>query len=112
MATLQRLDAGGFSIEDSITVKELDEISAEERLACLNPTESLFDTLPKINLSDFYEKLCRNGCEIYQRKINSSLSIGQRVRIADKNGNFFALGEVKEYADGTAIKAIKIFDIK
>ncbi len=112
MAALQRLDAGGFSIENSITVKELEEMTEQERFACLMPTESLFDTLPKINLSDFYEKLCRNGCEIYQKKINSALSIGERVRIADKNGNFFALGEVKEYADGSAIKAIKFFDIK
>jgi tRNA pseudouridine55 synthase len=112
MATLQRLDAGGFSIERSLTVKELEEMTEEERFACLKPTESLFDTLPKINLSDFYEKLCRNGCEIYQKKINTSLNLGERVRIADKNGNFFALGEVKEFADGTAIKAIKIFDLK
>ncbi|MBE6549559.1 MAG: tRNA pseudouridine(55) synthase TruB [Ruminococcaceae bacterium] len=112
MATLQRTYAGGFSIEDSITVKELEKMSEEERISHLKPTESLFDTLPKVSLSDFYEKLCRNGCEIYQKKINTSIDIGQCVRIADKNGNFFALGEVKEYEAGTAIKAIKFFDIK
>ena len=112
MASLQRTYAGGFSIENSITVKELEGMTEEERFARLMPTESLFDTLPKIDLSDFYEKLCRNGCEIYQKKINSALSIGERVRIADKNGNFFALGEVREYDDGSAVKAIKFFDIK
>lgn len=112
MATLQRTYAGGFSIEDSITVKELEEMSEEERFARLLPTESLFDTLPKVTLSDFYEKLCRNGCEIYQKKINVSFDIEQRIRVADKSGNFFALGQVKEYEEGTAIKAIKFFDIK
>lgn len=112
MATLQRTYAGGFSIENSITVKELEEMTEEERFSCLLPTESLFDTLPKVKLSDFYEKLCRNGCEIYQKKINTSMEIGQQVRIADKTGNFFALGEIKEYEDGTAIKAIKFFEIK
>ena len=112
MATLQRTYAGGFSIENSITVKELEEMTEEERFARLLPTESLFDTLPKINLSDFYEKLCRNGCEIYQKKINTSLNIGERVRLADKSGSFFALGEVREYDGGTAIKAVKFFDIK
>ena len=112
MATLQRTYAGGYSIENSVTVKELEEMTEEERFACLLPTESLFDTLQKVNLSDFYEKLCRNGCQIYQKKINTSIKVGQRVRIADKNGNFFALGEIKEYEEGTAIKAIKFFDIK
>ena len=112
MATLQRTYAGGFSIENSITVKELEEMTEEERFSCLLPTESLFNTLPKVKLSDFYEKLCRNGCEIYQKKINTSMEIGQQVRIADKTGNFFALGEIKEYEDGTAIKAIKFFEIK
>ena len=61
---------------------------------------------------EFFEKLCRGGCEIYQKKIGSSYAVGQRVRICDANGNFFALGEVGEYGDGTAIKAIKTFELK
>ncbi len=112
MATLQRTYAGGFSIENSITVKELEEMTEQERFAHLLPTESLFESLPKIQLSDFYERLCRNGCEIYQKKINFDLSVGKRARIADKNGNFFALGEIREYDEGNAVKAIKFFDIK
>ena len=111
MATLERRDAGGFSILESHTVAELEAMSEEERFSLLKPTESLFEELPRVVLPEFYEKLCRNGCEIYQKKIKTSFATGEKVRLYGKNGVFFALGEVREYPDGSALKAIKIFDI-
>ena len=111
MATLERTYAGGFSIDDAVSISELEQTSEEERLSRLIPTESLFEELPKVCLSEFFEKLCRGGCEIYQKKIRTSLPVGKRVRIADKDGKFFALGEVKEYEDGSAIKSIKTFEL-
>jgi hypothetical protein len=61
-------------------------------------------------LSDFYAKLSRNGCEIYQKKVGASFPLGTMLRICDKNG-FYAIGEVIEYPDGAAIKLRKRFDI-
>ena len=109
MSTLCRNEAGGYSIENSYTLDQLEQISYEERLDALIPTESLFCSYPKISLPEFYEKLCRSGCEIYQKKIKTSYPLGTRIRIADSSGEFFALGEVREYEDGSAVKAIKIF---
>ena len=60
--------------------------------------------------NEFYEKLCRSGCEIYQKKIGTHHAVGERVRLSGKCG-FFALGEVREYEGGTAVKAIKQFDV-
>ena len=111
MATLCRTLAGGFSIEGSHTLEELEALTPEKRLSLLMPTESLFYDLSSVALPAFYEKLCRNGCEIYLSKLRISLTVGQRVRICSQSGNFFALGEVREYPDGLAIKAIKLFDI-
>lgn len=111
MATLLRTSAGGFSIGGARTIEELEGMTEEERISLLLPVESLFDTLPAVRLSAFYEKLCRGGCEIYQKKIRTGYGVGERVRICDENGGFFALGEVREYADGTAIKAIKTFEL-
>jgi hypothetical protein len=67
--------------------------------------------LAAFDLPAFYEKLCRNGCEIYQKKINTDHKIGTRVRLCDASGAFFALGEVRDYENGTAIKGIKYFDV-
>ncbi|MBE6599844.1 MAG: tRNA pseudouridine(55) synthase TruB [Ruminococcaceae bacterium] len=110
MASLLRTETCGFSIEQSHTVEELTEMSEEDRAALLIPTESLFAETAVVDLPEFFEKLCRSGCEIYQKKIGTRYDIGTRVRLYGKDG-FFALGEVFEYENGTAIKAIKTFII-
>ena len=111
MAELERREAGGFEIENSYTVSELENMSEEERTALLIPTEQLFATLEEVRLEEFYEKLSRNGCEIYQKKIKSNIEVGERVRMLTKKGEFYALGEVRMYEEGSAVKAIKLFDI-
>lgn len=111
MATLERREAGGFDISRAYSISELEEMSEEERLNCLLPTESLFSDLAEITLPAFYEKLARNGCEIYQKKIKTSFVLGERLRMISREGVFYALGEVKEYGDETAIKIIKLFEV-
>ena len=110
MSSLCRTEAGGFSIENSVTIAELEEMSEEQRVGILVPTEALFDSLPKVTPAEFYEKLCRNGCEIYQKKIGTDLPLGTKVALFGKNG-FFALGEVRDYPEGSAVKAVKLFDL-
>ena len=109
MSALHRVVAGGFSIENSHTLDELEALDMGVRYELLAPTESLFEDCPTVNLPAFYEKLCRSGCEIYQNKIKTDLEVGTRVRICTHSGEFFALGEVRDYENGTAIKAIKTF---
>ncbi len=111
MATLCRSETGGFSLDESYTEEQLCEMTTEQRLCCLIPTESLFKSLGRVNLPPFYEKLCRSGCEIYLAKIKADFDVGERVRLCDKDGAFFALGEVSEYDKGKAVKSIKIFNL-
>ena len=111
MAALRRTHTGEFSLEEAVTPEDLEAMSDEQRLALLRPVESLFADLPAVALPTFYERLCRNGCEIYQKKIGVDHKIGTRVRLCDANGKFFALGEVREFESGTALRAIKHFDI-
>lgn len=112
MASLCRTDVGGFSITNALSISELEEMSEVSRLSALIPTESLFSSLPEVRLGEFYERLSRNGCEIYQKKIHTSFPVEARVRLCSQNGDFYAIGEVRDYESGSAIKAIKIFDIK
>ena len=111
MATLCRTRAGDFDISNSHTLDELEAMGIDERLSLLMPTVSLFSALPEVRLPAFYEKLSRSGCEIYQSKIKTSFPLSQRVRMCSSDGSFYALGEVKEYENGSAIKSIKLFDI-
>lgn len=111
MSALHRVVAGGFDIENSHTLEELEALEISERYNLLAPTESLFEEFEAVNLPAFYEKLCRSGCEIYQNKIKTNIELGARVRLYTHNGEFFALGEVRDYENGTAIKAIKTFSL-
>ena len=111
MAALERMETGGFGIDKAYTLDELESMDGETLVKALMPVESLFDMLPAVRLQAFYERLFRGGCEIYQKKIGTELPIGHRVRVLDEKGKFFALGEVREYPDGSAIKSIKLFEL-
>lgn len=110
MSSLSRLASGPFKLEDTHTLDELEALDENGRTAALCPTESLFEALDAVKLTPFFEKLSRDGNEIYQKKIGTSYPVGTRVRLIGKDG-FYALAEVREYPDGTAIKVIKLFSL-
>lgn len=111
MATLERTRAGSFEISASCTLEELEAMDEEKRSARLIPVESLFEDCERIILPQFYFTLCKNGCEIYQKKIGTHFESGTRVRLCSPDGGFFAIGEVRDYEGGSAIKALTYFVI-
>jgi tRNA pseudouridine55 synthase len=106
MSSLFRTETGGFHISAAHTLAEIEEMSQEERDALLIPTEELFKELPEVTLPAFYERLAKNGAEIYQKKIGTHFPVGELLRVHGGDG-FFGLGEVREYEDGSAIKIVK-----
>lgn len=108
MTALLRTRSGQFDLSQSVTVDKLQAMSLAERIACLLPTEALFANLPAVRLPDFYARLARCGAELYQTKIQTAFEVGQRVRLYDAGG-FFALGEVRAYEKGSAVKPVKLF---
>ena len=112
MAALERVEACGVNIDECHTVDELWSMSDEERKALILPTERLFEDLCAIRLPSFFEKLFRDGCPIYQKKIKTAYGIGQRVRVLSENGSFFALGEVVDVNGESAVRSLKIFELK
>ena len=88
--------------------KWLEKMNEEEREKCIFPVEYIFRGLDEVVLPDFFSRLAHSGLEIYLKKINLDLSLGTRVRLLDKDG-FFAVGEVREFEDGAAIKPIRQF---
>lgn len=110
MASLRRIQTGAFDISQSITIDELEHMSEDERINLLekNPVENLFLQFPKVKLPEFFEHLARNGAEVYLSKIGLDFEIGTSVSLYGIDG-FFGIGEVREYPDGAAIKATKLF---
>lgn len=110
MKSLRRLEAAGYTIDEAVTLEELEGLGEEERNALILPIEDVFSDLLRVDLNAHFARLARNGLEIYLYKIGLSLSEGTRVTLFDDSG-FFALGEVKSYEAGLAVKPIKQFDI-
>lgn len=108
MHSLERVKSGIFSLDDAHTIEEIEAMGEDERLALLLPVEGVFDDLPILKMPAFYQKLAKNGCEIYQKKIKTSYPIGTQLRLYDENG-FYAIGEVRDYPDGSAVKCVKFF---
>ncbi len=111
MHSLKRLASGSFSLEEADTLEALEAMTLDERIARLRPVEGVFADLDILHLPLFYEKLLKNGCEIYLKKIGKQYDVNRRLRLYDDNG-FFAIGEVRDYPDGLAVKAIKRFDVQ
>lgn len=109
MASLERLNAGGFGIDSCVTLealKEMDNASLEKTLITI---EDFFAGLEKIRLNTFFSRLALNGAYIFLSKIKTNLDMGQRVLLYNADGKFFALGEVVEIEGNTVIKPIKMF---
>lgn len=108
MKTLCRASASGFSLADAHTLTELENMTDSEREACIFPVEYIFRKYDEVRLPAFFSKLAHSGLEIYLHKIKVDLPLGTIVRLSDEGG-FFAIGEVREYENGLAIKPIRQF---
>ncbi|MBQ7374382.1 MAG: tRNA pseudouridine(55) synthase TruB [Clostridia bacterium] len=108
MKTLERCEASGFLLSDSITLAELEGMAAEERWERVLPIEHIFREKKEVILEPFFARLARAGQEIYLKKIRMSIPEGELVRLTDSEG-FFALGEVRSFEAGLAIKPIRQF---
>lgn len=110
MKTLCRAEASVFSLAEAHTLGELEAMGESERETLVIPVERIFEKYREVRLPAFFERLARSGLEIYLHKIGFTAETGERVRLSGEGG-FFALGEVKEYDGGLAIKPIKQFDV-
>ena len=114
--SLTREACGEFDISDTVTLDEIERIyceggsSAVERF--LISPEKVFTELKSIKLTDFYSRLCKNGCEIYLKKLGldeKAFSEDQTVRLYDNEGTFFAIGKIGIFDGKTAVKAAARF---
>ncbi|MBO5009643.1 MAG: tRNA pseudouridine(55) synthase TruB [Clostridia bacterium] len=108
MKTLMRATASGFTLDDAHTLTEIENMTKEERESLLLPTEVIFKKYRQVVLPEFFARLARCGQEIYLKKIKLDAPEGEILRLSDEQG-FFAVGEVREFDDGLAIKPIRQF---
>jgi len=109
MSSLCREKSGVFSLENTVTLEELESMDPVAREESLLPTEELFFCYPVFSLPPFFDRLIANGCQVLTKKIAAEhLPLGQKVRLY-RAGAFFALGEVILTDGEKKLKKIKDF---
>ena len=108
MTALEREKSGIFTLQNAVTLEEIEKMSPSEREACLLPTEQIFSPHPIFVLPPFFDRLIANGCRVDVKKIGLKGSLGQRFRLY-RNGRFFALGELIENEGISTLCKIKDF---
>ena len=110
MSSLLRAANSGFGLENAVTLEDIEKMEPSEREALLLPCERLFESLTRIDLPPFFERLARCGAEIYQKKIGTDVPDGELVRLYG-GGKFFAVARATEFEEGSALKPEKKFDL-
>ncbi len=111
MSSLRRIKSGAFTLDNCYTVQDIEEMTLQERIDALLPTEQVFSEYPVYKPSGFFLRLCRDGQQLYQSKIKTDFPLDSYVRLYDEDG-FFALGQVQTFEEGSAIKPVKVFKLK
>ncbi len=95
MTSLVRTSACGFDLDDCITLEQLQSEADGERNfnRFLIPTAVLFESLPKIFLSDVQERMYKNGIRLDLNRIN----------IKDKSAGRYAVYGAENNFIGTAV---------
>ncbi|MDD2269392.1 MAG: tRNA pseudouridine(55) synthase TruB [Eubacteriales bacterium] len=110
MSSLMRTSVGGFTLDSAISLDDLETMSEEEIENIVIPTESLFSSIKRFELDGFYERLAKNGAEIYLKKLglDTEFTEGEWLRLYGSDG-FFAIGRVQKFPGGLAVKPETMF---
>ncbi len=108
MTSLVRTAACGFTLEQSYGFADIEQIMAEGRLEeILFPTAALFESLPKLVLSEGQAKAYRNGVKLSLQRLKG-LTAADRYAVYDPAAVFIGLAETDREAQ--VLRVFKNFE--
>lgn len=94
MTELRRTKANGFSIENAVTLEQLEEaVNSGNISGLLIPVDSALSEYPVIKVSEAQARRFRNGGELSLERLRYPRMLGY-FRIYDPDGNFIGIGEI------------------
>ncbi len=87
MTSLVRTTACGFSLDDCVTIEELQREADSERnfVQYLKPVEEVFADLPMLKLHGAQERMYRNGIKLDLNRIKTDIA-AERIRVYGESG--------------------------
>jgi len=114
MSALCRAEAGGFTLEDAVTLEQLAALDDAGRLALLKrPEDTFMAAWPAYRPVDFYARLLYHGCAVSLRKLSGAppFAEGGRVRLYDAKGFFGVAAFVTDEEGAPALHIEKVLRI-
>lgn len=95
MESLLRTKVGTFTLENSKTLEEIQQMTEEQRLKdVLIPTDAVFEELRSVTLPAVLDRLAYNGNTIFVKQLKNAAEVYQaeeRVRIYDSKHTFVGI---------------------
>lgn len=109
MSSLVRTEVDVFKLEDAVVFDDLNDMTVEEILSHLIPTERMFLHLPEARMDDFFDRLYHHGEAIRLGKLRGIHGeTGDLFRVYDKDG-FYSVGEIIEREGKKYFRQKKLF---
>lgn len=103
MTELRRTKANGFSLENAVTIEQLEELSKNGEIEkIVIPVDKALETYPLIQVTEAQAKRFSNGGELFLQRLKCAKMWGY-YRVCDPDGNFIGLGEI----DGSEFLKVK-----
>ena len=100
MSSLRRTMAAGFTLEDAVTLDEVQQAEDPEKL--LLPVDAYFAGRPVLILKPDLEKKVRNGMTVI---LPQAPGVSGECRVYGESGEFLALGKLT----GRKLETVKSF---
>ncbi len=109
MSSLVRTEVEVFKLEDAVVFDDLNNMTEEEILSHLIPTEKMFMHLPEARMDEFFDRLYHHGESIRLGKLRGIYGeVGDLFRVYDKEG-FYSIGEIIERDGKKHFRQKKLF---
>ncbi len=106
MTALRRTAANGFSIENCVTLEELEKAVSENRQnEYITPVEKCFDIYPDITVTEGQAKRFSNGGELSRDRLRRNPTDGI-YRVYSPEGFFLGLGEIETESEYLKVKRV------
>lgn len=94
MTALRRTEANGFSIENAVTLEELEKLVSENKADdVITSVENALISYPEIRVSQPQANRFQNGGELGYERLHGEYSVGI-YRVKSPDGEFLGLGEI------------------
>ena len=111
MSALCRTETCGYGLAKSFSPSQLEEMTEAELDRALLPLSEVFSRYPAYSPAPFFVHLTKNGLSVEIRKLASlpCHAEGERLRLFDEAGEFYALAEITEREGVLTLSPLKQF---